>query len=308
MEKKDFSEMFDEFYTKYNSELEILRKKALFKIILIIVAPIVGLYVLIFPLGLMFIYENIFSLVVFGLVVMISFAISKISNEYARTFKMSVIEKLIVSKNHDYIYIPESGVTATEYNASGYDKTWDRFYSEDGIVGTFNSMIKFTMSQVMTEENTRDSKGKRQVRTTFSGLYGIITLPDSVGGNIDIVEKSTLRKFSKYRINLNSTEFEKYYDVIADNKILALKVINSKSIKDLIDLRIYFKETISIRIIGNKIFFKLSCGDVFEPSTLRGNIRFDSLYKYYRLIDLPRYIYDALISNIADADGNKELK
>ena len=308
MEKGNFSDVFGEIYTKYGAELESLRKQALIKIILIIIATIAVIYMLVSQLEIIYILGDFFPFVLVGIIALASFLTNKVSKDYALTFKINVIQKMIDSKKHDYTYTPLIGVSATEYNISGYDTSWDKFYSEDGIKGTFNSMIKFNMSQVKTERITRDSKGNRHVETTFLGLYGIITLPTPVKGNIDIVENSKFRKFSNHRINLESAEFEKYYDVMTDDKIWALQVINSNAIKDLIDLRNYFKKTTSIRIIGNKIFFRLYCGDVFEPSKLRKTVRFDFLYKYYRLMDLPRYIYDALISNIADVDENKELK
>ncbi len=308
MDKVNFSKVFGEIYTKHGAEIENLRKKALFKTILIIVAAVLIFYYMLGPLGLFYTLGEftffLIVLVLIGVMALVRF----VNKDYIATFKMAAIKRMINAQDSTYIYSPEEGVSSIEYNQSSFDRTWDNFYSEDGIQGDLNSMVKFKMSQVKTEEEHTDSEGRKSTSVTFLGLYGIISLPESVKGILDIMGESKFRKFSKNRINLDSAEFEKYYDVMSDDKVWALQILNSEALESLIEMRNHFKKPISIRIVRNHIYFRIYCGDIFEPAKLKNTVSFDILYKYYRLIDIPRAIYETLIGNMADISNNKEFK
>lgn len=308
MNKVNFSKVFGEIYTKHGAEIENLRKEALLKTIIIIAAAVFIFYYMLGPLGLFYkMGEFLIFFIVFALIIVMSL-VKHVNKDYIATFKIAAIKRMIDAQDSSYTYSPMEGVTTTEYNQSSFDRTWDNFYSEDGIQGNLNNMVKFRMSQVKTEEEHTDSKGRRSTTVTFLGLYGIISLPEVADGILDIMGESKFRKFSKNRINLDSAEFEKYYDVMSDNKVWALQILNSEALESLIEMRNHFKKPISIRILRNHIYFRIPCGDIFEPAKLKNTVSFDILYKYYRLIDIPRAIYETLIDNMATISDNKEFK
>lgn len=307
MNKVNFSEVFGEIYSKHGTEIENLRKKVLIEKILIIIVTIFLIY-FIYHTKLAYDLGEITAFIIMFIIIGALLLIKYVNKDYIVAFKLLAIRKMIESQDSSYKYSPKIGVTSVEYNQSDFDRTWDKFYSEDGIQGNLNSMVGFKMSQVRTQEIHRDSKGRSSTVTTFEGLYGIIVLPERINGRLDIMGESKFRKFSKNRINLDSAEFEKYYDVMSNNKIWALQVLNSEALEGLIGMRTFFKKPISIRIVENKIYFRLYCGDIFEPATLKNTINFDILYKYYRLMDIPRNIYEILIDNMASISDNKEFK
>lgn len=308
MNKVNFSKVFGEIYTKHGAEIENLRKEALLKTIIIIAAAVFIFYYMLGPLRLFYkMGEFLIFFIVFALIIVMSL-VKHVNKDYIATFKIAAIKRMIDAQDSSYTYSPMEGVTTTEYNQSSFDRTWDNFYSEDGIQGNLNNMVKFRMSQVKTEEEHTDSKGRRSTTVTFLGLYGIISLPEVADGILDIMGESKFRKFSKNRINLDSAEFEKYYDVMSDNKVWALQILNSEALESLIEMRNHFKKPISIRILRNHIYFRIPCGDIFEPAKLKNTVSFDILYKYYRLIDIPRAIYETLIDNMATISDNKEFK
>lgn len=116
---------------------------------------------------------------------------------------------------------------------------------------------------------------------------------------------SILRNLTEYSVNMESAEFEKYYDILAEDRVWAMQVFNSESIEAFVELRNFFKKAIQVKIRRNKIYFRLKCGDLFEPPKLKNAINFDLLYKYYRIIDIPRYMYEAIIDNIATNAGDR---
>lgn len=303
MEKTEFTEIFGEIVSKYGKELEGLRKSALTKSIIILLVA-VALIVLIFNLGI----GDVAMFFMFFIIVVAILLCALVSKKYVETFKDVAIRRMIEVQNPNYVYEPNVGVTSYDYNKSKFDLNWDKFESEDGIEGELNSKVRFRMSQVRTAKETRDSDGDRKETTTFLGLYGMIELPIFVNGNINISGDNIFMKYSKSRINLESAEFEKYYNVYADNKVWAFQILNSEAIESFIEMRKHFKKPLTVKICGRNIYFRLSCGDIFEPSTLKSAVGFDFLYKYYRMIDIPRCIYDTVIDNIARASENPELR
>ena len=302
MKKINFSEVFGEIYSKYGKKLESYRKSAIIKCIIVIIF----IRCIIIKLNMSSISESLYMAIFFGLIIIFLLICKLIIHRYKELFKLNAIKTLVESQNDTYKYNPKYGLSSSEYGKSGFDRGWDEFYSEDYIEGDITSMVNFKMSQVKTVEIDRtDDKTTRII--TFLGLFGVINLPVFSKGNLDILGDSSSRKNAQARINLESQEFEKNYDVLADNKIWALQILDSESIEMLIEMRKCFKKSISIRIRGNKIYFRLDCGDVFEAPKMKSSVNFDLLYKYYRFIDIPRCIYEMLIENIARNSDDKEF-
>ena len=307
MKKEKFTDVFAEIYRKHALELDGLRKIALIKVILVIFITV--------GVDIFFVsnfVSNEFSILLMFLLLCCSvyfdnFLIKKILKEYADTFKTAVLQRLIYSKNENYVYIPEKGVDAEEYLISGFERIWDFFYSEDKIEGKINSVVDFKMSQVKTEDILEDNGIKTKV-VDFQGLYGMLILPNTVGGTLEIIPNSNANKFSNDRVNFETEKFEEYYDVITEDKIWAAQIINSETIKNLIEIKEILKSPVTIKIENNRIFFKAEYGGVFEPSPLIRPVNFTTLYRYYRIIDIPRYIYESLAYNISRVDNDKELK
>ena len=306
MKKNNFSQVFNEIYNNCAKEIEGLRKKTVIKTILIIIVSI-----LIIKIAILFFYSlelpkelnilmDLFFLIVIIIIILDIFLIENINKKYKLAYKLLAIKRLIETQDLSYQYYPKEGVDYEDYYASKFDYGFDYLYSEDGIQGNINSKVRFKMSQVTTKEYSSDGS-----YTTFKGLFGIIFFSETTKGKLEIIKNNNLKKYSKERINLDSAEFEKYYDVMSNNKIWALQLLTSEKIDSLIEIRNYFKKPIFIKIESNRVYFRLECGDVFEPTKWRKSVNFNLLYKYFRLIDIPRYIYDSFIINIADIDNNK---
>ena len=255
----------------------------------------------------------IFKMILMMIVLVLGFVLSNlVTKNYAREFKNKAIRILVEDQNKTYKYSPVRGLTSAEYNRSRFDTSWDHFYSEDYVSGTLGENVKFEMSQVHTEEEreTTDSDGNTTTHnvTTFLGLYGIIELPVYAKGEIMIVGNSVFRKFNAARIEMESSEFEKTYDVLAEDRLWAMQIINANVIEEFVEMKNFFKKTIQLKVERNKIYFRLDCGDLFEPPKFKSSLNFDVLYKYFRIIDIPNILYQSMIENIIMDSNDKELK
>lgn len=313
MKKANFSDMFNKIHANHGKELEKLRKDALTKQIIIIAIVIIMEIFIIKTIGTSAGDVSIITLLLMMLIPVAGILLANsASRTYVKNYKNKAINVLVRNYDSSFKYEPSAGISSMDYNMSNFDRSWDKYFSEDYVEGSLDESTKFKMSQVHTKEirEYRDSDGhyRREEVTTFLGLYGIIKLPVSSNGKIDITPNSNFRKFSEKRVEMESSEFEKHYDVLAQDRLWAMQIINSESIENLVEIRNNFKKAIQIRIVDNKMYFRLSCGDLFEPPKFRSSLNFDLLLKYFRIIDIPRMIYEAVIDNIAVNLNDSKLK
>ena len=305
MKNKKFSDVFGEIYSNNHKKLEELRIIALFKcIFLYVIAIIYAFYILKYTAK--YLEDLSIPLAMLGLIV--AFYLNKfVVKEYAKEFKFNVIKILVESQNDTYEYRPKFGITEMEYSESDLERNWDEFESEDYIEGNLDKNVTFKMAQVDTYDVTKEAYGKSR-KTIFSGLYGIITLPVKTEGTLTINGNSAAREYLESRINLESQVFEENYDVLSEDKIWALQVLNSEVIENLIELKNKISTPIKIKISGDKIFFRLEYKDLFEPPKFFNSVGFETLYKYFRTINIPVYLYDAFADNLIDISKKKEIE
>ena len=315
MKQANFKDIYDSIYEKCGEEMEKKRKKALRKTIIafaIAVAIWVGL-VLSIQSGLTFLIAIIFVITVFGLI----FAIAKVTHEYKKSFKENVITEIVNKSNPNLRYSYNSGISSNDYRASDFEHGWDKYNSEDLITGTLEDSSNLKMAQVHTQERytTTDANGHTQTTyvTKFLGLFGIIKLKTATTADFTIVNNSAFSKFNKDRIEMESSEFEKYFDVFSGSRNSgtrqnAMEMITPEVIEEFVKLRNIYKKAINIRIVRDTIYFRLEAGDIFEAPTFKNSVSFDLLQKYFLVIDFPRMIYEIFIDNILVMYGTQSEK
>ena len=316
MKQSNFKEIYDEICANCGKQMEIKRKQALRKTILAFVILII-LWVGILYIGAnskligISVFIFIISLVVFVL------CLNKITKNYKLAFKKKVINEIVEKSNPNLSYDYYGIISPSEYSQSGFDNHWDRYNSEDLIKGTMEDGSYLKMGQVHTErrETTTDSDGHTQTTyvTIFFGLYGYIKLKTPTNADFMIVNNSSFSKFNKNRIEMESAEFEKYYDVFSGNRTgglrqNAMEILTPEAIEQYTKIRNLFKKPLNTRVCKDTIYFRISVGDIFEPPTFKSSINFEMLYKYFLIIDVPRMIYETLIDNILVMYGDQNAR
>lgn len=307
MKKANFTEIYNDICSKYGNTLEEERKKLLIGELIIFALLIFG-FILCFIFKIEFLIFYLAFLVI--CITLGVFIFNGVAKKYISNFKTTVIKELIKRTNPTFNYSPKKGFMSKEYKVSGFEKHWDNFYSEDYIEGTIENNTLVRMAQVKTEEEqtTVDSRGNitRTTIVNFLGLYGIMELPISTTKNISIFTNLAFSKFQKNRVDMESAEFEKYYDVFSKDRQGAMELLSNTSIEILNQIRKAFKKPVNIIVNNNYIFFRIECGDIFEPPTFKSSMDFNILYKYFNVIDLPRAIYEALIDNALIINGSEK--
>lgn len=122
----------------------------------------------------------------------------------------------------------------TEYNSNDYTS------------GLLEGKTPFQMSDLHTLYVTRDENGKPTKTTTFKGLFSVSELTQFIPNKIQIrLDKKILGKemTDVNKINMDSQEFEKYFNVFCNNKLLTMQIITS----DLMDYILSFKKANNIK-------------------------------------------------------------
>lgn len=316
MKQRNFKEIYDVIYANVGRAMEERRKRALRKNILAFVIALV-IWVAILMYGLRY-FGPLMGICFVLTIILLSIITHKINKEYKQTYKEQIINEIVEQSNPNLKYDYNDGISSKVYAESQFDYGWDRYHTEDRIHGEIEDGVNLDMAQVHTEEEheTTDSDGhtSRTYVTTFLGLYGIITLKTSTPADFMIKNNSKFAKFKKNRIEMESAEFEKYYDVYTgyskDSEIRqsAMEILTPESIEEFVKIRNMFKRAINVRVCRNKIYFRIEVGDIFEPPTFKSSVDFEMLRRYFLIIDVPRMLYEILIDNILVMYGNSEDK
>ena len=249
--------------------------------------------------------------ILFSIFLMIMYLIL-INGFYRNSYKEIIIKNLVKCYHDKIYYDAKSGIVTSDYIASGYDKNFNVYRSEDRIYGKFDEESDFQIAEVKAQKvyssYRQHGKSHKEIYDTFSGLFGVIRLQKNIMAKIDLESDSIIRKYEKNRIEVDSVEFEKNFDLLSDNKILALKIFTSDLIETFNDFKNEFKgNKFELKIKNNRIYFRLSySGNAFEPPILGSDLDKSLIRKYFRLIYYPYELSKKLVEKIDEVIENKD--
>lgn len=161
------------------------------------------------------------------------------------------------------------------------------------------------MSEILTQKENAGSGENITYSTIFSGLFAKIEAPKRFNTllylrkNKNLLDRAFSRKlsFSKLRMQLDSPEFEKIFDVYASDQNVAKQLLNEDMIQELIQFHNEMEMDFELTIKVNCIYIRFWCGKIFETSKLkRFSLDRNTLYKYYRMLDFTFYITDKMLN------------
>ena len=228
---------------------------------------------------------------------------------YKKNYKQIVIESLVKKFDERFTYNLD-GIPLIEYKISEFDSKFDEYKSEDRIYGKLKTGDRIQFAEITTYRivEYRDSNGVRNEnrKKTFNGMYGIVNLEKNLLSNIQIILNSVMNKYDKDRVEMDSAEFEKEYDLITKDKVIAMQIFTPEIIDEINIIKRSTKIPIEIKIDENKIFFRYKCGQMFETPFLKDGLDKDVLRNYYNLLYYPTKLFEKIcenINNIAENDN-----
>ncbi len=231
------------------------------------------------------------------------------SKNYKLFYKKNIINDLIKSYDDSFRYLPNIGISSNLYKDAEFEQYFDRYTSEDSISGNFQNKFPFTMAEVKTENETKDSKGRSSYTTIFKGLFIHITLDKQIPAKIHIRKNSLIKtKFSLFnfkinkleRVEMDSPDFEKVYDVYSNNNIITMQFFTSSHMQMIMDFKKKYKIYPEFTIKNNSLYLRFSSSKaIFEPKPFKKMLDYSCLNKEYEFITSIMNICNLIIENIS---------
>ena len=300
--EKEFEESFNEIYEKIVrscsdklKEVKLKNNKFVFVVFLVLVILNIIILCVSNLRGIISLSASISFFVV------LFFYITGDGN-YKRLYKKYVIEELVKGYNNRFYYDSETGITRAEYNMAHFEEKYDEYRAEDRIFGTLETGDNFQLSEVTTMKviEKKDSSGtiQKTKKQAFRGLYGIIRLKNNPLINVHIASDNFWKRYVKNRIEMDSSEFEKYYDCLTRDKIDTMRIFTSDLIEKYIEIVRDNKYGFELKIVDDMIFLRYKTNQVFEPPMFKTGLEREFLKKNYKVIYYPLEIINATIKNM----------
>ena len=297
---RGFNEIYQEVYANSGTELKTLKKanmqRNLFFLLIIMMMTILTIYIKSFIFAILDAVAIVFVLIIHA----------KEFSKYKIQYKEKVIKEFIHGYSNELEYYPRQGISPREYSEAGFDGYYDRYYSEDLIKGNILENCKIHMAEVHTEreETTTDSEGHTTTYyvTLFHGLFAKIDL-NCFSSVYFTVEKNKIFKGifgKKMRLEMDSNEFEKIFDVKTTDKISTLRILTSDIMQLLIDFKQKNKTIPEIALKDNTLYIRYGVGNVFEPNSFRDDMDFEKLKKTYNMINFTLDLAQEFTKNILE--------
>lgn len=295
---KDSSKEFDKLYNKlYNLNIKIIKKynNPFKKMILLKL-----LSILIILLFLIFINSTFakylivpFIISVIVLLTPFNFKDQILKNQllYITSFKNAIINSFIKLLNKNLTYIPE-GKENTELeekysNAHFDDIEYSRFCADDYLEGYLDDSVFVKLSDI-TLLSVYLKGDKEETAKLFQGIFAYTNSTKDIDTYIKICKKHyfSFKNIEKNnKVELDNSEFEKYFDVYSENSILAVRLLTADIMDVFIDFYKKFNITFEVVFKNNIIYLRFFTGPMFEPKLLGNIMDKQFLYEYYCILD-----------------------
>ena len=225
------------------------------------------------------------------------------SNIYNSLYKQEVIDKLLNNFFDDVDYIPNKKMPNQIYDDCQKYKYYDIYESDDYMEGFIDDKYLIRMAEVNTIEEVteKDSDGNKETHevTVFSGLFAKIDIQKSIQGELVIKQNGQI--FGKDKLEMDSSEFEKYFDVSSSDKIKGMQLLTHDIMELLIIFRTQWGINYDIVIRNNGLYIRLHTGSMFE-SIFNDKEAIDkaTTRKYYDTIDFIYSLAKEIIKNVEE--------
>lgn len=288
---KNFDEIYEELQGENNNELNDLWKELKNKIkkankISLLVCLIMDILAVIIFLETK--VNSIFSkmpllmiVIVIDLVLAINLCVyvivkiifsGKETIKYHQKYKSVVINKLMNNFYDNLEYFPNKEMPKYIYEKLQYEH-YDNYKSEDYFEGYIDDKYSIQMAEVLTQDIDKyeDSEGKTHTRTItkFHGLFAKVLMEKSIKSELQIMQNGTFI-FNK-KLEMDSSEFEKHFDVKASDKIVGMQLLTADVMEELVQFANKTKMKFDIYIKGNELYLRYHSGEMFEPGNIKNN-------------------------------------
>ena len=165
-----------------------------------------------------------------------------------------ILNKIFDANNYDM----QNGIERIYYDIASNNEEYDveRFSSHNLIEIPINeNKYNLKLSNVFTviEETYYDvnDKIKRRIENVFGGMVGMVRLPFNINSKLVITEKNVKNNL----VELDMKEFEKKFNVSANNEVIAFQILTADVMQKLIDMEDKDYNTKFDIVVNNDILY-----------------------------------------------------
>ena len=214
-----------------------------------------------------------------------------IKGKYNRIYKNKIMDKLFKNFFNNVSYKPDQPMPEGIYLYST-TALHDKYYSEDYMEGTIDEKNHIRMADVKTLRRC-----SKQYKICFNGLFAEIKLDKKIKSMLRIstaLQISSdfyieLQQNTKGNLELDSKDFEKFFNVIAKDSVFAHRVLTHDIMEFLVEYRKKIDKEFDIKIDDNYMYIRVYSKEMFEPSI--NNEVFIDKVRLKREYDIIEFIY-----------------
>lgn len=297
-----FNDIYKKICEEYEKPMENMRKTAINKIFKAVLIFLITEGILIFISIKIYSIELMGVLIALGIIAIILYIMTfKNKRNYSKFFKDNVIGTFVKEYSEGLEYIPLQGIEPYIYRDGEFEH-YDIYKSEDLIKGVLDNKYKVIMSEVHTEIESTDSEGDTTRRTVFHGLVAKVDLEKLINANIKI-RKNGVKLFQNgTKVEMDSGEFEKEFNVYSTNKIIAMQILTADIMQMFLDFKVENGIRPELTIKENSFYIRFATGNLFEAQIFTNSLDYKTLKKYYDTINFTLDIVKRMIKNIEETE------
>ena len=285
---EEFEDLYRNLYEKHIRLLEIKRLKIIFEFIILIGVFIWG-FVIINKYKID--AESLTGILIsVGGAIIFIIAVARImynNDKYKKYYKNEIIANFIKLLNDKLLYRHgdlENSQIEKEYRIAKFDsKAFNKMHIDDVISGYVFDDIFIKLYNIDVKY-IHDSGDDELVIDKFRGIFSFVKSKTEFNTYIKILKNKIKFIDRNNRTQMDSQEFEKYFDIYSQDKILAMRILTSDTMEYLIDFYKKFNLKFEIVFNNDKIYFRFFTGDIFEPRILRKSMNKKDLFIYYSIL------------------------
>ncbi len=255
--------------------------------------------------GAMFSISMLISAIIFNVltyvVVYLCVGANKEQFKFNTMYKNVVIKELINNFYDNLEYFPNKQMPEYIYKNLNYEN-YDTYESDDYFEALIDNKYSIQLAEIKTQEirTDTDSDGHTHTEyvTQFHGLFSKIAIDKSINSTLHITPNKLI-SFDRNKLNMDSSEFEKYFDVSASNKIIGMQLLTSDVMEDLINFKVNTNIQYDIYISNNEIYIRFHSGEMFEARHFNSEaLNKTEIQKYFYILNFTYNLSKKLINVI----------
>ena len=230
----------------------------------------------------------IIGIISFFIGILLTYLNYKYVKKYKNTYKTEIIADFVKLLNDKLAYVPYFTTTSQiqkDYKEANFEnRSFNRFSADDYIKGNLDTDITIKLVDIHLQ-NVTGSGRNRHTEEIFQGIFGL----SKCNKNINTYIKVSKNKFKLFdnnaRLEMDSQEFEKYFDIYSEDKILAMRILTADTMEYLIKFYEKYKLEFEIVFKNDKIYLRFFTGPMFEPKIFGNSMDKELLFVYYSILD-----------------------